>query len=76
MTRSVGLTVAAAALVLVVAACSVSAYTTLVTAGSFTNLYNPSAGSVMWYVNDHTLVYGPGGIWSLFGITHTEPADP
>ena len=29
-----------------------------------------------WYINDHTFVMGPGGEWHLFGITHTDPADP
>jgi arabinan endo-1,5-alpha-L-arabinosidase len=33
-------------------------------------------GGPAWYINDHTIVRGPGGLWNLFGITHTEPADP
>lgn len=65
---------------------------TLVTAGAFQNIYNTSGNSVTlpeywptaciwltlwsWYINDHTLVYGPGNVWHMFGITHTEPADP
>jgi hypothetical protein len=29
-----------------------------------------------WYVNDHSLVQGPGGAWHLFGIFHREPMLP
>ncbi|HET6567764.1 MAG TPA: hypothetical protein VFG50_07360, partial [Rhodothermales bacterium] len=51
--------------------------TWLVTAGPFERIYDPSTGEQeAWYVNDHTFVYGPGGAWHLFGITHAEPADP
>jgi hypothetical protein len=28
-----------------------------------------------WYVNDHTLVQSPDGVWHLFGIFHHEPVD-
>lgn len=51
----------------------------LVSAGPFSNIYNstrPYDGVPDWYINDHTLIAGPGNTWHLFGITHTEPADP
>ena len=57
-----------------------------VSAGNWTHVYNPGRfeqqpptdGSSYWtwYVNDHTFVYGPDDAWHLFGITHTDPADP
>ena len=50
---------------------------TLVSAGPKRRIYDPSVGSeTKWYVNDHTFIVGPGGTWHLYGITHTEPADP
>lgn len=59
---------------------SVTPYRTVthqVGAGTFTRIYDPSAGEPQpWYINDHTIVRGPDGTWHLFGITHTEPADP
>lgn len=50
----------------------------LVTAGAQFLLYNSSYpfAQPSWYINDHTFVYGPNGTWHLFGITHTDPADP
>jgi len=48
-----------------------------VTAGNFTHIYDPSIGEQQkWYINDHTFIKDTKGIWHLFGITHTEPADP
>ena len=48
----------------------------LVTCGTFSKIYDPSIGeSLLWYINDHTIVCGSDG-WHLFGITHTEPANP
>jgi Glycosyl hydrolases family 43 len=32
-----------------------------------------SLGGRTYYVNDHTLIQGPGGEWHLFGIFHQEP---
>lgn len=29
-----------------------------------------------WYINDHTIIYGPGSTWHMIGITHSESADP
>lgn len=47
-----------------------------VSAGPFTNIYDPSVGEPgPWYINDHTIVQGPDGTWHMFGITHAEPAD-
>ena len=47
-----------------------------VTAGEYHLFYNPSKGEKEnWYINDHCLVKGSDG-WHLFGITHTEPANP
>ena len=49
----------------------------LVTAGEFTRIYDPSVGEDQtWYINDHTFVCGPDGVWHLFGITHPDPANP
>lgn len=51
----------------------------LVTASPFTAVFNTSSSDPnlpSWYVNDHTFIYGPGGYWHVFGITHTEAADP
>ena len=48
-----------------------------VSAGAFQHLYDPSTGErENWYINDHTIVRGPDGLWHMFGITHIEPADP
>ena len=44
-----------------------------VTDGTFTHVYNPSIGSVAWYINDHTLIRDSSGTWHMFGITDTEP---
>ncbi len=45
--------------------------------GSFRNIYDPSVGQrEPWYINDHTIVRGPDGLWHMFGITHAEPASP
>ena len=49
----------------------------LVTTGDFTRIYDPSVGeSQKWYINDHSFVRGPDGLWHMFGITHAEPANP
>ena len=50
----------------------------VVAAGPFTHIYDPSVGEPQpWYVNDHTFVRDVAtGTWHLYGITHTEPADP
>jgi hypothetical protein len=46
-------------------------------AGPFAKVYDPSVGERQrWYINDHTIVRGPDGLWHMFGITHEEPADP
>jgi hypothetical protein len=43
--------------------------------GTFKHIYDPSEGEIQpYYINDHTIVRGPDGLWHLFGITHTEPA--
>jgi arabinan endo-1,5-alpha-L-arabinosidase len=50
---------------------------TLVTAGDFIKVYDPSIGEPKpWYINDHTFIFGKDGLWHLFGITHADPADP
>ncbi len=56
--------------------CPTAPNQTLVSPGAFVNIYDPSEAGVSWYVNDHTLMYGDGGVWHLYGITHTDPADP
>ena len=49
---------------------------TLVTAGEFVKIYDPSVGEKeKWYINDHCFFRGKGQ-WHLFGITHAEPANP
>ncbi|QIS11910.1 family 43 glycosylhydrolase [Nocardia arthritidis] len=49
----------------------------VVQAGDFVKIYDPSIGrDQQWYINDHTLIQDTAGNWHLFGITHTEPADP
>lgn len=49
----------------------------IVSAGTFSKIYDPSVGERQhWYINDHTIIKGPDGLWHMFGITHTEPADP
>jgi hypothetical protein len=56
---------------------SYSETATVVKGGDRQRIYDPSVGeSEPWYINDHTFVQGPDGTWNLFGITHTEPADP
>ena len=43
----------------------------------FFRIYDPSVGeNEKWYINDHCFIRGGDGTWHLFGITHTEPADP
>jgi hypothetical protein len=53
-------------------------HTTVVAAGDFENVYDPSDGEEEpWYYNDHTLVRDRDtGQWHVFAITHAEPADP
>jgi arabinan endo-1,5-alpha-L-arabinosidase len=49
----------------------------LVTAGDFKKIYDPSIGeNEQWYINDHCFVRGKDGVWHMFGITHAEPAKP
>jgi arabinan endo-1,5-alpha-L-arabinosidase len=49
---------------------------TLVKAGEFVKMYDPSVGEKeKWYINDHCFIYGEGQ-WNMFGITHQEAADP
>jgi beta-fructofuranosidase len=49
---------------------------TLVAAGDFVKIYDPSVGEKeKWYINDHCFLFGEGK-WHLFGITHAEPANP
>jgi len=83
MTRSLLLPLVAVAAVWLALAAPAAASTApdpgldLVRAGEFVTVYDPSVGEpVPWYLNDHTIVQGPDGTWHLFGITHTEPADP
>lgn len=51
---------------------------TMVTAGAFVNVYDPSTGEdERWYYNDHTLVRDRAtGTWHVYAITHAEPANP
>lgn len=50
---------------------------TLVEAGPFVKIYDPSVGEKQpWYLNDHCFIQGGDGTWHMFGITHPEPADP
>ncbi|HEX3627796.1 MAG TPA: family 43 glycosylhydrolase [Verrucomicrobiae bacterium] len=50
---------------------------TLVEAGPFIKIYDPSIGETnRWYINDHCFIQGPDGLWHMFGITHAEPRDP
>lgn len=45
--------------------------------GAFVKIYDPSIGEKdKWYINDHCFIRGQDGTWHLFGITHTEPANP
>lgn len=44
--------------------------------GARQSVFNPSTTDEEWYLNDHTLVQGPDGLWHLFGITAPEPARP
>lgn len=46
----------------------------LVKQGPYTHVYNTRGTPVDWYLNDHTIVNGPGG-WFVFGITHTNPVN-
>ncbi|HYG34756.1 MAG TPA: glycoside hydrolase, partial [Clostridia bacterium] len=49
---------------------------TLVKAGEFVRIYDPSVGEKeKWYINDHCFLRAEGK-WHLFGITHAEPANP
>ena len=49
----------------------------MLSVGEFHKVYDPSVGEAEpWYINDHTFVREPSGIWRLFGITHAEPANP
>jgi Glycosyl hydrolases family 43 len=51
---------------------------TVVAAGAFKRIYDPSAGEDRpWYVNDHAFIRDArSGRWHLYGITHAEPGDP
>jgi len=42
-------------------------------AGALERVYRPQGTR---YLNDHTLVRGPGGGWHLYGITHTSDGAP
>jgi len=42
-------------------------------AGDFYRTYIPSGTR---YLNDHTLIRGPRGIWHLYGITNSSAGDP
>jgi beta-fructofuranosidase len=45
--------------------------------GAFKRIYDPSVGEPQpWYINDHCFVRGADGTWHMYGITHTEPAQP
>jgi len=49
---------------------------TLVEAGVFSEIYDPSfGGREPWCINDHTFIYGPDRKWHVFGITHVLPLD-
>ena len=85
--RATATAAAATALLLLVGAASAAAgVNRTVWAGDFTHVYDPTRWEAQpnaskdvtytWYVNDHTFVYGPGQQWHIFGITHTDPADP
>lgn len=47
----------------------------LVEQGDLTLVYDPY-DQTSWYINDHCFTMGPGGVWHMYGITHTDPADP
>ncbi len=52
-------------------------YKPMLKAGEFEKIYDPGVGEKeRWYINDHCFIYGPDGLWHLFGITHEEPAKP
>lgn len=54
-----------------------SRHSSQVFSGEFKKIYDPSVGeNAQWYINDHTIVRGPDGLWHMFGITHQEPANP
>eukprot|EP01113_Clastostelium_recurvatum_P041152 TRINITY_DN6494_c0_g1_i1.p1 TRINITY_DN6494_c0_g1~~TRINITY_DN6494_c0_g1_i1.p1 ORF type:complete len:556 (-),score=95.70 TRINITY_DN6494_c0_g1_i1:22-1689(-) len=48
---------------------------TLVSGGGFFHIYDPS-DFTSWYINDQTFILGPGGMWHMLGITHSDPAAP
>lgn len=41
--------------------------------GGFTRVFEPAGTR---YLNDHTLVRGPDGVWHVYGITHTSMGNP
>ena len=48
--------------------------TSLVEAGTFTEIYDPQRGETEpWCINDHCFIRGEDGTWHLFGITHIKP---
>lgn len=50
---------------------------TVVAAGQFIKVYDPSVGETgPWYINDHCFVRAADGTWHMFGITHAEPLNP
>jgi arabinan endo-1,5-alpha-L-arabinosidase len=50
---------------------------TLVEAGPFVKIYDPSVGETgQWYINDHCFAYGPDGTWHMIGITGKEHQAP
>jgi beta-fructofuranosidase len=54
-----------------------SAPRTLVEAGEFKKIYDPSVNErEPWYINDHCFIRARDGTWHMFGITHPEPANP
>lgn len=47
-----------------------------VSAGEFKLIYDPSLGETKkWYINDHCFIRDANGLWHMFGITKSEPAD-
>jgi arabinan endo-1,5-alpha-L-arabinosidase len=72
-----GVRAALAALLLAACATAGAQDQTLVTAGAFTKIYDPSAGEpTPWYINDHTFIFGRDNMWHMVGITHADPASP
>jgi hypothetical protein len=48
----------------------------LVTAGKFSEIFDPKAGETEpWCINDHAFVRGEDGMWHVFAITHILPVD-